>query len=81
MTLATAFISIPDYLKAEEKSQIRHEYLGGQIFAMSGASEEHNRIAGNIYSRLLAHLRGSGCKTFMSDMKVRLEVAQSAADL
>lgn len=81
MELATAFISIQDYLKAEEKSQIRHEYLGGQIFAMSGASEEHNRIAGNIYSRLLAHLRGSGCKTFMSDMKVKLAVAQSSADL
>ncbi|MCT7982674.1 Uma2 family endonuclease [Laspinema sp. A4] len=81
MNLATAFISVPDYFKQEETSPIRHEYLGGQLFAMAGASEEHNRISGNIYAYLLTHLRGSGCKTFMSDMKIKIQVAQGTGDI
>ncbi|MDJ1171642.1 Uma2 family endonuclease [Roseofilum sp. BLCC_M154] len=81
MKLSTALISVPDYLEGEKLSPIRHEYIGGQIFAMSGGSEEHNRIAGNIYTRLLIHLRGSGCKTFMSDMKVNMPIARDTADL
>lgn len=74
MQLAYNYISIPEYLKFEENSEIRHEYLGGQIFAMSGSSEEHNRIALNIASLLRLHLRGSDCKTFMSDMKVKIKI-------
>ena len=81
MELATAFISTTDYLEGEKTSQVRHEYLGGQIFAMSGGSEEHNRIAGNIYANLLRHLRGSGCKTFIADMKVKIAVAQNSSDI
>ncbi|MBW4681808.1 MAG: Uma2 family endonuclease [Microcoleus vaginatus WJT46-NPBG5] len=81
MELAPAFISPEHYLKAEESSNLRHEYLGGQIFAMSGGSEEHNRIAGNIYANLLYHLRGSGCKTFIADMKVKIEISQNTADV
>lgn len=81
MQLAQVYISVEEYLKSEAVSEIRHEYLGGQIFAMSGSSEEHNRIAGNIYARLINHLRGSGCKTFISDMKVKIEIANRTADL
>ncbi|MBD1939112.1 Uma2 family endonuclease [Microcoleus sp. FACHB-68] len=81
MELAPAFISPEDYLKAEESSKGRHEYLGGQIFAMSGGSEEHNRIALNIASLLRFHLRGSGCKTFIADMKVKIEIASNTADV
>lgn len=79
MVLATAFITSADYLAGEQNSPIRHEYLGGQIFAMSGGSEEHNRIALNIASFLRFHLRGSGCKTFIADMKVR--IAKKSADI
>ena len=81
MELATAFISVQDYLAGEATSPIRHEYLGGQIFAMSGGSEQHNRIAGNIYACLLTHLRGSGCKTFIADMKVSIAIAKNTADI
>ncbi len=78
MQLAYNHISIAEYLKFEENSQIRHEYLGGQIFAMSGGSEEHNRIALNIASLLKLHLRGTNCKTFISDMKVKIEIDAKA---
>ncbi|NEP81594.1 MAG: Uma2 family endonuclease [Okeania sp. SIO3C4] len=81
MELATAFISTTDYLEGEKMSPIRHEYLGGQIFAMSGGSEEHNRIGGNIYASLLTHLRGSGCKTFIADMKVKIAIAENSSDI
>jgi Uma2 family endonuclease len=81
MELATAFISIKDYLEGEKTSPIRHEYLGGEIYAMSGGSEEHNRIALNIASFLRLNLRGSGCKTFIADMKVKIAVAKNTSDI
>lgn len=69
------FLTVEEYLKAEDKSEIRHEYLGGQVFAMSGGSKEHNIITLNIASRLRSHLRGGSCSVFMADMKVRIELA------
>lgn len=73
MQAQLAYISFPDYLKAEESSQIRHEYLNGQIFAMTGRSREHNLITLNIDTQLRNHLRGKSCQVFVSDMKVRIE--------
>lgn len=81
MELATASISVEDYLKGEETSLVRHEYLGGQIFGMSGASEHHNRIALNIASFLRFHLRGSGCKTFIADMKVKIAISKNTSHI
>lgn len=81
MDIAPALISVDDYFNHEATSPIRHEYLGGQIFAMAGASEEHNRIAANLCTYLISHLRGSGCKTFISDMKVKIQVAQGTGDI
>src|SRR5206468_12167348 len=51
----------------------RHEYLAGQVSGMGGTSATHNLIAGNVFARLRAHLRGRPCRVFISDMKVRLE--------
>ncbi len=65
--------TVEEYLHAETNSPIRHEYMGGYVFAMAGASEEHNIIAGNLYSLLRPHLRGSSCRVFMSDMKVKVQ--------
>jgi Uma2 family endonuclease len=66
------YVSEQEYLDAELKSEVRHEYVAGQVFAMVGASRAHNRIALNISSRLLAHLRGGPCSVFMADVKVRV---------
>ncbi|QFS42653.1 Uma2 family endonuclease [Nostoc sphaeroides] len=71
------FLTVEEYLKAEESSEIRHEYLGGQIFAMAGASEEHNLIAGNIIALLRPHLRGSLYRAFVSDMKVKVKTKKA----
>jgi Uma2 family endonuclease len=77
MHLQVNFFSIEEYLNLEETSEIRHEYVDGEIFAMAGASEEHNLISGNIYTLLRPHLRGTACRAFVSDMKVKIK-AQKA---
>jgi Uma2 family endonuclease len=70
-------LTVEEYLAGEKVSDIRHEYIAGQVFAMAGASEAHNLIAGNVHSRLRAHLRGTQCRAFISDMKVRIEAADT----
>lgn len=67
-------LTIKEYLEAEQSGDIRHEYVAGQVFAMGGASEEHNQIAGNIYTILRSHLRRSSCRAFISDMKVKINI-------
>ncbi len=66
-------IPVQEYLEGEQGSDIRHEYLAGQVFAMAGAGEKHNRIAGNLFFHLRAAARGKECGVFISDMKVRVE--------
>jgi len=65
-------VSVEDYLAGELTSLVRHEYLGGDIYAMAGASEDHNVISLNIAAALHSHLRGKSCKAFMNDMKLKL---------
>jgi Uma2 family endonuclease len=64
------------YLAGEQHSEIRHEYINGDVYAMVGTSEAHNLIAGNMFALLHAHLRGTPCRTFISDMKTRVKQAQ-----
>jgi Uma2 family endonuclease len=70
-----AHLSVEDYLEGERRSEIRHEYLGGAVYAMAGTSREHNLISLNIASALRSHLRGRPCQVFVADLKVRLQVA------
>jgi len=61
------------YLQMEERSPIKHEYINGQIHAMVGANDTHVTIAGNLFALLRSHIRGTGCRAYISDMKVRIE--------
>jgi|WetSurSiteA1Bulk_404760.scaffolds.fasta_scaffold00099_10 Uma2 family endonuclease len=63
---------ITDYLKNELDSDSKHEYLNGQVYAMAGASKNHQRIIMNIGSLFRSHLRGTPCDTFSSDIKVKV---------
>lgn len=65
-------LSVTDYLAGEMDSDVRHEYVSGQAYAMAGASARHNRIALNIAGRLNEHLAGDECEAFMADMKIRV---------
>ena len=44
--------TVSEYLKMEERSEIRHEYYDGEIFAMAGTTMNHNRIVGRVRSFL-----------------------------
>lgn len=66
-----------DYLRLEESATDKHEFVGGVIYAMAGASERHNRIAGNIFFHLRSASRGKACRAFMADMKLRLAASAS----
>ena len=64
-----------DYLEWEQRQPQRHEYVRGEVFAMAGTTDRHNEISGNFYTLLRQHLRGTPCRAFMADVKVRVEVA------
>ena len=66
-------ISVDEYLEGEKESPIRHEYVDGHVFAMAGASDRHNLIAGTVYAQLLDLLSPGPSRAFISDMKVRVE--------
>ena len=61
-------ISIEDYLAAEGGQSIRHEYVDGAVYAMAGASMNHNRITSNLVRLLGNHLVEQPCEVFSSDM-------------
>lgn len=65
-------MSESDYLEWESRAKEKHEYVAGEIFAMAGASERHNRIALNIAFHLRQATRGHSCRAFMADMKLRV---------
>lgn len=70
-------ISLFDYLAFEDAGSLRHEYLGGYVYAMTGGSMRHNRIALNIASALMGPLDGSRCQVFINDMKLHIQAADS----
>ncbi|EFO80936.1 protein of unknown function DUF820 [Oscillochloris trichoides DG-6] len=66
------YITEQEYLEVERTSTNKHEYLDGQIYAMSGASRIHNLIAGNTLAALHGQLRHKPCQIFPSDMRIRV---------
>ncbi|MBD1829267.1 Uma2 family endonuclease [Microcoleus vaginatus GB1-A2] len=67
------YISPEEYLKLEEVSHIKHEYIQGEIYARAGANDAHVTVAGNLFALLKNQVRGSGCRVYMSDMKAGIE--------
>jgi len=65
-------ISIEEYLKDEMTREVKHELIDGQIYAMAGASANHDRISSNMSRKFGNHLENSPCEPFGSDMKVKV---------
>jgi len=66
-------IFTPDeYLAWEREQLIRHEYIDGEVYAMTGGTLAHNSIAVNLISLLRGRLRGTGCRVYAADAKVRI---------
>ena len=71
------YLTIDEYLRSEEHSKVRREYVDGHVFAMSGSTDAHNVICVNMVAKLHAHLRGTGCRVYSNDMKVHVKAANS----
>ena len=72
------FISVEEYIEGEHHSEIRHEYVDGQVYAMGGASDRHGLIVNALAFALTPAARSQHCQLFTSDMKVRLNIADKS---
>lgn len=61
-----------EYLAFEYDSVEKHEFVDGEVYMMSGASENHNLIVANLIITLGSQLRGRPCKLYPSDMQVQI---------
>src|SRR5205085_12410217 len=68
---AKHFYTSEEYLALERKASYKSEYYAGEIFAMSGASREHNIIVANVTTSLNTQLQDRDCEVYPSDMRVR----------
>lgn len=64
-------LSIEEYLDLEETSPVRHEYVAGQLYTMTGTTRRHNEIVLNIAIRLRAAARSGPCHVYVESVKVR----------
>jgi Uma2 family endonuclease len=71
-TVPKPYISPEEYLAIERRSDVKHEYYAGEMFAMAGATREHNLIAGNVFGSLHFQFKGRPCEVFQNDMRVKV---------
>ena len=67
---AKNYYTIEECLTLEEKAEDKSEYYRGEIFAMTGATMNHNQIAGNLYTVLNQAYPDKECRVFISDMRL-----------
>jgi len=66
----TAKMTPAEFLAWDAGQTARHEFVDGEVFAMTGAQARHVTVAGNVYIALRQHLKNSPCRTYISDMKL-----------
>lgn len=70
---AENFIGETEYLSGEMLAETKHEYIDGEVFAMAGASRNHQRLVGNLHAALNRYLANHRCEPFANDLKVKAE--------
>lgn len=66
-------LTVAEYLAIEERSEVRHEFYDGEMFAMAGASRHHVIIVSNLVTELNVRLRGTPCRADVIDLRVKVE--------
>ena len=61
-----------EYLALERASEMKHEYVDGEIFAMSGGTRAHSLVGGNVLGELRAALSERDCEVHGSDMRIKI---------
>ena len=64
-----------EFLAWEEAQPAKHEFVRGEVFAMTGGIDRNDTVAGNLYIRLRQQLRGTPCRVYAGDVKLRVEAA------
>jgi Uma2 family endonuclease len=64
-----------EYLAWEVLQPDKHEYIGGEVFAMAGGEDRHASVALNVAMALREHLRGTPCRVYMADVRVQTDEA------
>ena len=72
-------MSYAEYLKFEEASETKHEYVNGEVYAMAGGSLEHARLASELIFLLREKFGPDGCRVFGSDLRLRVEATKRSA--
>jgi Uma2 family endonuclease len=70
-------LSSEDYLELEAASAVKHEFVDGQVYALAGATDRHNRIVTNLTGHLWLATRRGPCRVYSSDMKLRIATGPS----
>ena len=66
-----------DFLAWDTTQTVRHEYVNGEVFAMAGGEDRHASVSLAVASALRSHLKGSRCRVYMNDVKLRVEAANA----
>ncbi len=74
---ALKYISVEEYLQMELTAETKHEYIGGDMVAMAGASHEHNQIVSNLVREIGSFLKGKSCDIFPSDFRVTTQASEN----
>lgn len=64
-------LSVEQYLELERDAPVRHEFVGGQLYAMTGTTKRHNQIVGNIFLALRTAVRDTPCRVYSENVKVQ----------
>ncbi len=67
-----SFITVEEYLEGEKDGHACHEYIDGEIYAMTGSSRRHNALMVNLLTLFKNGLKAP-CEPFVADMKVRIK--------
>jgi Uma2 family endonuclease len=73
----SSYVTVEEYLKAEECASVKHEYVDGQVYAMTGVVRRHRAITRNIFRELDSFIKGSGCEVAVGDAQVHIEETNS----
>ncbi|MBI5255089.1 MAG: Uma2 family endonuclease [Burkholderiales bacterium] len=70
-------MSAEAFLAWDAGELVRHEFVRGKLFALTGSDDRHVTVAANLYTALRIHLSGTPCRTFITDMKLRVVEADA----
>lgn len=68
---ASAVMTVEEYLRFDESSALKHEFVAGEVYAMSGVTLRHNRISLNVAASLLPAAGDGPCQVFSTDVRLR----------